>query len=117
MKERLQNHLHPSFRSPPNSESEVQNVTFALLRQIDSSAEREYRGVRLAGKDFTIDFSLFKNRVGVEVKLIKEKTRLGQIIDEVNANIPAYIKQFARVIFVIYDACGRLAMKQSQLQI
>jgi hypothetical protein len=102
--EKLRQDLRPSFSTPPKDEKEVQNVVFALLRQIDRKTNREKSGPRLANKEYTIDFSLFEDSVGVEVKLIDKKEKVGQTIDQINADIPAYIRMFKRVIFLVYDA-------------
>jgi DpnII restriction endonuclease len=108
IKESIRNHLRPSFRVAPTDETQVQNVVLALLRQIDSKTEREVGGIRLAGKEYAVDFSLFLNKIGVEVKLLRDKTRLGKMIDEIVADITPYIHVFKRMIFVVYDASAAI---------
>ena len=108
VKETTKNHLRPSFKIAPSDEAQVQNVVYALLRQIDSRTEREKKGVKHASKDFTVDFSLFQNKICVEVKLVRDKSRLGSIIDEINADITPYLQDFKRVVFVVFDATGAM---------
>lgn len=108
IRERLRADLRPSFKGAPSSEAEVQNVVQALLRQIDSSLERERSGTKFAGREFKIDFSLFHDVVGVEVKLIREKAGLGNVTEEISADINPYLSRFKRLVFVVYDACGAI---------
>lgn len=109
---RLKDDLRASFREPPSDETQVQDLVYALMRQVDKDTNRERKGARLADKEFTIDFSLFEDKVGVEVKLIDRKGKVGQTIDQINADIPAYIKMFSRIIFVVYDAYNAITDKK-----
>ena len=104
--------LRASFKTPPSDETQVQNLVYALLRQIDKDTNREKRGARLADKEFTIDFSLFGDKVGVEVKLVDKKEKVGQAIDQINADIAAYIKMFKRIVFVVYDVYNAIADRE-----
>lgn len=108
IRERLRADLRPSFKGTPSDEAEVQNVVQALLRQIDRSIERERGGIKFAGREFKIDFSLFHEAVGVEVKLIREKAGLGDITEQISADINPYLSRFKRLVFVVYDACGAI---------
>jgi hypothetical protein len=100
---KLRDDLRASFKSPPSNEIQLQDMVYALLRQVDKDTNRERKGARLANKEFTIDFSLFGDKVGVEVKLVDRKEKVGSTIDEINADIPGYIGMFKRIIFVVYD--------------
>ncbi len=106
---KLRDDLRPSLRKQPSDETHLQDVVYALLRQIDKDTNRERKGARLAGKEFTIDFSLFQDKLGVEVKLIDKKEKVGPTIDQINADIPAYTQMFRRVIFVVYDVYSSIS--------
>jgi hypothetical protein len=108
LREKLNLDLRPSIRTSPSSEAELQNAVFIILRQVDQSVEREHPSGRLAGKGSKIDFSLFVNKIGVEIKLIKERGRLRQVIDEIVSDVPFYFESLKRVLFVIYDSCGEI---------
>ena len=78
------------------------------LMQIDPKVEREYVVRGPGGKDAKVDFSLYHNKVCVEVKLIKEKGRERSVIDELNADIRYYFPFFKRALLDIYYACGAI---------
>lgn len=108
---KLKDDLRASFKTPPTDETLLQDLVYALLRQVDKDTNRERRGPRLADKEFAIDFSLFEDKVGVEVKLVDKKEKLGPTIDQINADIPAYTKEFKRIVFVVYDSYNSIADK------
>ena len=108
LREKLNRDLRPSIGASPSNEADVQDVVFTILRQTDPKVEREYFGGRVAGKDSKIDFPLFQNKIGVEVKLVKEKGRERAVIDEIAADIPFYLKSLKRLLFIVYDACGAI---------
>ncbi len=109
VKSKLSADLRPSMTNDPGEEADVQNVIFALLRQIDPLTDSETTITKLAGKEFKVDFSMAEGKVGVEAKLIKQKGDRGSIIDQINADIPAYVQSFKKVMFVVYDACGAIS--------
>lgn len=39
----------------------------------------------------------------IEVKLLKEQSKKSKIIEEINAHIKAYLKEYESVLFVVYD--------------
>ena len=109
LKEKLKTELRPSIWTSPASETEVQKTIFTILRQIDPKVEREFVVRGPDGKDAKVDFSLYQNKVCVEIKLIKEKGRERSVIDEINADIRFYLPSFKRSLFVVYDACGAVS--------
>ena len=54
-------------------------------------------------KEVIPDFILAKWGVAVEVKLSTEKDKRKAIVDQINADIKAYGKQYAFILFVVYD--------------
>jgi hypothetical protein len=106
---KVESELRPIITTPVESESQVQAFVFSLLRQIDPFTEREKTLGKFAGKESKIDFAMMKNQVGIEVKVIREKSQYGGIVDQVNADLAVYPQSLARVIFVVYDACGAIS--------
>ena len=108
LKEKLKTELRPSIWTSPASETEVQKTIFTILRQIDPKVEREFVVRGPDGKDAKVDFSVYQNKVCVEIKLIKEEGRERSVIDEINADIRFYLPSFKRSLFVVYDASGAI---------
>jgi len=108
LRQKLKTELRPSIWTSPANETEVQKTIFTILRQIDPNVEREFVVRGPDGKDAKVDFSLYQNKVCVEIKLIKEKGREKPVIDEITADIPFYFRFFKRSLFVVYDACGAI---------
>ncbi len=107
-REKLGANLRRSIIGQPMSETDIQNVVSAILFQIDPSTERERTIGKLAEKESRIDFSMLAGKVGVEVKLIRDRGQKGSIVDQMNADIAHYLTHFKRVVFVVYDACGAI---------
>jgi hypothetical protein len=49
------------------------------------------------------DFIFTKTKKCIEVKLIKEASKKSKIIEEINADITAYKKEYENLLFVVYD--------------
>ena len=41
--------------------------------------------------------------LALEVKLCKNKQKIGSLVDEINADIRAYSKKYEKLLFVVYD--------------
>jgi hypothetical protein len=85
----------------------VQDVVEALLigrgltKGIDY--DREVGRVKVSIKEVVPDFILHKLSMAIEIKLSKDKNKSKAIVDEINADIQAYAKQYSRLLFIIYD--------------
>jgi len=106
---KIENELRPIITTSVENEAQIQAFVFSLLRQIDPLTEREKTLGKFAGRESKIDFAMIKNQVGIEVKVIREKSQYGGIVDQVNADLAVYPQSLARVIFVVYDACGAIS--------
>jgi len=65
--------------------------------------DRETGRVKFSGKEFVPDF-LFKSfNLVIEVKLIKNKSHISKCVEEMSADIPAYLSAYESIIFCVYD--------------
>lgn len=107
----LENFLKTKLRTvmfePPSKEKEVQNAIEMLLvgkgwnKGIDY--DRESGKFEFSGKEYIPDFIVKKLGLCIEVKLLKDNSRKSKMIEEINADITAYNKEYKRQLFVIYD--------------
>lgn len=95
------------FTDIPNSEKEVQDNLERLFignnmnKGVDY--DRETGKFNFSGREYIPDF-IFPNLKGcLEVKLLKDKKQKSKIIEEINADITAYSKQYNEILFLIYD--------------
>ena len=91
----------------PESEKEVQNTMEQILigrgmrKGIDY--DRETGRVKHSGKESIPDFIFRPLSLALEIKFIKDKSSMIRIIDEINADLVAYGKEYENVMFVVYD--------------
>ena len=102
----IKTRLRSTIFSPPEKEKEVQNAIETLFvgkgwnKGIDY--DRETGKFEFSGKEYIPDFIVPKLSLCIEVKLLKEG-RKSKIIEEINADITAYDKEYKRQLFVVYD--------------
>ena len=41
--------------------------------------------------------------LAIEIKLLKDQKQLGSVIDEINADIAAYLMRYKYLLFIVYD--------------
>ena len=104
----LSSKLRPAMLSgKPETEKEVQNTVEKILigrgMQKGVDYDRETGRVKHSGKESIPDFVFRPLSTAVEVKLIKEKSNIARIVDEINADVLAYTKVYEHVVFVVYD--------------
>ena len=102
----IKNKLRSSIFQKPEKEIEVQNAIETLFvgkgwnKGVDY--DRETGKFEFSGKEYIPDFIVPKLNLCIEVKLLKEG-RKSKIIEEINADITAYDKEYKRQLFVVYD--------------
>ncbi len=104
----LSSKLRPAMLTGrPESEREVQNTVEQILigrgMQRGVDYDRETGRVKRSGKESIPDFVFRPFSTALEVKLIKDRSNVSRIIDEINADVIAYSKGYEHVIFVVYD--------------
>ena len=65
--------------------------------------DREVGRVKVAIKEVVPDFIFQKLGMALEVKLSKSTSKSKTIIDEINADILSYSKEYRSVLFLIYQ--------------
>jgi hypothetical protein len=91
----------------PDNERDVQNAVEQLLigRGLTKGLDydRETGRVKVSIKETVPDFVLPKLSLAIEVKLAKNATKAKALVDEINADIQAYGRSYARTLFIVYD--------------
>lgn len=107
LKDFFQANLRRAVIRTPTCETDIQDVTEQLLigrglaKGIDY--DRETGRVKVSIKEVIPDFVLYRLDMALEVKFSKDKPRSKAIVDEINADISAFAKKYARQLFVVYD--------------
>jgi len=107
----LQNFIEISLRQTiyeePKKEKEIQNAIEILFMgrgyKKGIEYERESGKFVFSGKEYIPDFIFPRYSLAIEVKLLKENKSISAIIEEINADITAYKKEYENIMFVIYD--------------
>lgn len=103
----FQSNLRRAIFNEPEREVEIQNAVEQLLigrglvKGIDY--DRETGRVKVSIKETVPDFILQKLGLAIEVKLSKTKTKSKELVDQINADIRAYGKEYASILFIVYD--------------
>lgn len=103
----FQANLRRALFCEPEREVEVQNAVEQLLigrglvKGIDY--DRETGRVKVSIKEVIPDFILPKLGSAIEVKLSKDKSKSKVLVDEINADIMSYGKEYASILFIVYD--------------
>lgn len=105
LNELISTKLRPLFMKGevPEKEKEVQDHLERMLISANVIYERERPTVSYGSKSFTPDFSFVELDLALEVKLIKDQNKIATLVDQMNADIPAYQSEFSNILFVIYD--------------
>ncbi|RXF74061.1 hypothetical protein [Hansschlegelia zhihuaiae] len=92
---------------PPAVEKDVQDAVEALLigrgYQKGIDYDREAGKFKFSGKEFIPDFNFILINTVVEVKLIRADGDRSRCIEEMSADIPAYLSHYGAVLFCVYD--------------
>jgi hypothetical protein len=107
LKDFLQANLRKVVFRDPQKEMDIQDAIEQLLtgrgltKGIDY--DRETGRVKVSIKEVVPDFIFPRWGLALEVKLSKDKDKSRVIVDEINADIRAYGKKYAYILFVVYD--------------
>ena len=103
----FQSRLRAAMMDRPEDEKAVQDTVEALLvgrgLQKGQEYDRETGRVKLSSKESIPDFILPPFEEAIEVKLVKDRRRVSEVIDEINADIPAYLSKYRHLLFIVYN--------------
>ncbi|WP_445621516.1 PD-(D/E)XK nuclease domain-containing protein [Kushneria sp. Sum13] len=107
IKDFIQANLRRAMFDRPDKEILVQDVVEQLLigRGMEKGVDydRETGRVKISIKEVVPDFIFQKLGLALEVKLSKTTTKSKTIVDEINADIMAYSREYRSIIFLVYD--------------
>lgn len=95
--------LRKSVIKKPKEEKDVQDVIEIMLKSKRYVFERERTRIHYSNKDYIPDFTFEDLDAVLEVKLCQTDKKEKDIIDEINADIPAYTTKYCNVTFLVYD--------------
>lgn len=99
--------LRKAVFDEPEREVDIQNAIEQLLigRGMEKGIDydRESGRVKVSIKEVIPDFNFPMLGLALEVKLAKTTAKSRVIVDEINADIQAYGKQYRSIFFVVYD--------------
>lgn len=97
------------FFEIPENEKEVQDNFERLLHSQNYSKgidyDRESGKMKFSGREYIPDFIIPKLKLCIEIKLVKKGNK-SKIIEQINADITAYSKEYENILFLIYDVGG-----------
>lgn len=99
----IKSNLRLSIFNEPNDEKEIQNTLEIIFRSRGLDYRRESPPIQYSSKSFIPDFSFESLNLALEVKFCNSYSKMKDIIDEINADIPAYQTRYTSAVFVIYD--------------
>ena len=104
---KIESKLRNLMIDTPKKEKDVQDnverlcVSIGMNKGIDY--DRETGKLNFSGREYIPDFIVPKFNCCIEIKLIKEKCHIKKMIEEINADITAYSKEYEKLLFVVYD--------------
>ena len=101
--EDIDDKLRAIIRKKPEDEREVQDAIENLLIAKDYEFNREKVSIPYSAKYYVPDFTFDALNTALDAKLCNSQTDEKKIIDEINADIPAYKSKYSYVVFVVYD--------------
>ncbi len=107
LKNFLKNNIRKVIFEKPEDEYKIQDSIEQLLigkgfsKGIDY--DREVGRVKVSVKEVIPDFIFPRLDLALEVKFCKDKNKSKRLVDEINADIQSYSKEYANLMFVIYD--------------
>jgi len=103
LEEFLYSNLRKCMIKKPEEEKDVQDIIETMLISRGYVFDRERVKIRYSNKNYVPDFTFEDLNAVLEVKLCKTDKKEKDIIDEINADIPAYTTKFSNVTFLVYD--------------
>jgi hypothetical protein len=99
--------LRRAILHDPENEIYIQDVIEQLLigKGLNKGLDydREVGRVKVSIKEVKPDFIFPKLSLALEIKFSKTKSKSKEIVDEINADIQSYSKEYKQILFVVYD--------------
>lgn len=103
----IQDNLRSFFiDTTPENEYDVQVELYKLLTSHEYKVNWDKDQVTFATKGAKPDFTFPKEKICIEVKILKPGRNKSSIIEEMAADIPQYEKEYHMIIYVLYDTGG-----------
>lgn len=103
----IEANLRRATLTTPEKEVAVQDTIEQLLigKGMEKGVDygRESGRVKVSIKEVVPDFIFQKLELALEVKLSKSKAKSKALVDEINADIMSYSKEYSSLLFLIYD--------------
>lgn len=99
----IKNNLRRLVRERPSNEKRIQDHVEDLLALKNYRFEREQVSIPYSTKYYIPDFTSEGLSMAIDIKLCNSTADEKNIIDEINADIPAYKQKYQYVLFVVYD--------------
>ena len=99
------------IESPPQSERQVQDIIWVMLRAQFERVDREDTLPKFGVKGYRPDFGVPDLRSLVEVKFVGVKTDPAAIQEEILADVPGYLSgngAYGGVVVFVYDAAHKM---------
>jgi hypothetical protein len=99
----INDNLRRLVRKDPKDEKEIQDHLEDLLALKEHQFEREQVSIPYSTKKYIPDFTSDEQSIAIDVKFCNAPADERRIIDEINADIPAYKLKYQHTLFVVYD--------------
>lgn len=99
----IEDKLRIIVREIPQKEKEIQDVVENLLKMKEYEFEREKVSIPYSTKYYVPDFTFESPNVAMDIKLCDSPEDEKRIVDEINADIPAYKSKYNNLVFIVYD--------------
>jgi hypothetical protein len=99
----IKDNLRATMHKAPANEIEIQDRFEDILKIKGYAFEREQVSIPYSTKTYYPDFTIESLSVAVDLKFCNSPTDERKIIDEINADIPAYKTRYDNLLFVLYD--------------
>lgn len=100
----FESQLRPALRrSRPSSEKQISDVVETILRVAFVDPQRESVRIQYSGKGYIPDFVLPRLGTVIEVKFVGNESASRRIIAEINDDKCAYLSEYPRIFFLVYD--------------
>lgn len=99
----IKKHLRRLVRESPTREKQIQDSLEDLLALKGHEFQREQVAIPYSTKSYVPDFTSESLSIAIDMKLCDSADDEKRIIDEINADIPAYKQRYQYLLFVVYD--------------